>query len=370
MSKSQVCPTIVFLSEGNSQQASAAHRIYPLAEFLQSRNVHTHVISGTRRAIGRSRIWIVGFSALMKTYFLLGKNDVLVIHRTAHFGVFLLTQLARWTKNTKVIFDFDDAVHLEWRFGLKNPLYGAINPIIQACDVTWCGSHELMLFAKKHGRCTHIPTAVGSEFVSNTATGTTPPTILWIGNGPGHYDNLALMISPLEKLAKVVDFRLHLASALGSEQIRKLFGHLEEKIEIDYGWESWISLSRVVDHVKYADIGIMPLIDTPWNRGKCSIKALEAMAMGLPTVMSDVGENRYVANNEKSALLANDCQQWYRHLRLLISSPKMRSRYGKSGRALVKERYTPSVVFQKAVDSLSEIIPSLSINTHCPTESK
>jgi len=107
--------------------------------------------------------------------------------------------------------------------------------------------------------------------------------------------------------------------------------------------------AEVVDRVKNADIGLMPLVDTPWNRCKCSIKALESMAMGLPTVLSSVGENNFVADYGDAALLADNSEQWYQHLKRLVTNSEVRAELGAKGRRVVLERYTPEVVFNRAL---------------------
>lgn len=346
---------IVFLSEGNRNQASAAHRVYPLAQYLESHGWTVEIFHGIRRTIGLSRIWIVGLLKAIAVYRALNSGDVLVIHRTSNIFVLSLVRTLKWFKKVRVVFDFDDAIQLKKRFGLKNPLFSSIAPIIRLSDVTWCGSHYLLDFANRHGSGIFLPTPVGREFLTSKGEGTTPPTILWVGNGPGQIENLSLLVPPLLELAETTEFRLFIASSMGSQQIRELFRPLEGRIRIDFGWEEWLSLEEVVSRVKDADIGVMPLVDSEWNRGKCAMKALECMALGLPTVISPVGENLFVADDGQYSLLASDPQQWCDQLHRLIADEHLRSNLGRKGRALIETDYTPDVVFAKALASLAAL---------------
>jgi len=95
-----------------------------------------------------------------------------------------------------------------------------------------------------------------------------------------------------------------------------------------------------VQELQELDIGIMPLPDDAWARGKCACKGLQYMALGIPTVLSALGMNTEVVKHGENGLLATTEDEWYEALCALIESPELRSRLGRAGRATVEQRYS------------------------------
>lgn len=93
-----------------------------------------------------------------------------------------------------------------------------------------------------------------------------------------------------------------------------------------------------------ADVGIMPLEDDAWTRGKCSFKMLQYMALGLPTVVAPVGMNREVLAQGESGLAAASHDDWVDALRRLARDADLRARLGATGRAVVETHYDVPVV--------------------------
>jgi glycosyltransferase involved in cell wall biosynthesis len=91
------------------------------------------------------------------------------------------------------------------------------------------------------------------------------------------------------------------------------------------------------------DIGIMPMPDDRWARGKCAMKALLCMAMGVPAVCSAVGTNCEVIRDGENGLLARTEDEWLAHLTALIDAPDLRDRLGAAGRRTVEEGYSMTV---------------------------
>lgn len=87
------------------------------------------------------------------------------------------------------------------------------------------------------------------------------------------------------------------------------------------------------------DIGIMPLPDAPWERGKCGYKLVQYMASGLPVIASPVGANLSLVRQGLNGYLANDVDEWTAHLGTLAGDPLLRARMGAAGRAMVEEHY-------------------------------
>ncbi|MFH1671866.1 MAG: glycosyltransferase family 4 protein [Pseudomonadota bacterium] len=101
------------------------------------------------------------------------------------------------------------------------------------------------------------------------------------------------------------------------------------------------------------DIGLMPLSDDPWSRGKCAFKLLQCMAVGVPVVASPVGMNCEIVHHQKNGFLAHNEDEWFRCLTLLIQQADLRKRIGENGRNFVEREYSLSRHSQKMGDLFS-----------------
>lgn len=98
-----------------------------------------------------------------------------------------------------------------------------------------------------------------------------------------------------------------------------------------------------VAHIQRMDIGVMPLTDTPWARGKCGYKLIQYMACGLPVVASPVGVNAEIVEHGVNGFLASSEAEWRKALATLLGDPALRKRMGLAGRRKVEEQYSLQV---------------------------
>jgi glycosyltransferase involved in cell wall biosynthesis len=101
----------------------------------------------------------------------------------------------------------------------------------------------------------------------------------------------------------------------------------------------WKSDTELQD-LSHIDIGVMPLPNDAWSKGKCGLKALQFMALGIPTICSPVGVNTDIIQDNQNGLLADSEDEWVEKMSQLLTSPEMRERLGNAGRATVEERYS------------------------------
>lgn len=349
---------VCFLSEGNRRQASADHRVYLIAHELESRGVSTSIETGTLRRIGRSVVWLLGPRSLARCMKALVHADVLVVHKTAGLGALVAVMWARLL-GVRVVFDFDDAIHLPWKYGFRNPLYFHIVAVLRLASSAWCGSHFLQQFASSYTSAVLIPTPVLPAFSGGRGAkreADVTPVIVWMGNGRANCESLAILRAPLMRLARVSRFKFTILSALGSREVTSLFEDLASMVPVDFGYRDWRPATDIAARIAQCDIGVMPLRDSSWNRGKCAMKGLECMAAGLSVVLSDVGENRFVADSGRAALLATDEKSWYRHLRALVALPNYRRALSERGQERVQQAYSQDKVLELVHKSLLEVM--------------
>jgi len=104
------------------------------------------------------------------------------------------------------------------------------------------------------------------------------------------------------------------------------------------------------------DIGIMPLPDDKWSRGKCGFKGLQCMAMELPVVMSPVGVNTEIIDDGKNGFLADSEDEWVEKLSALIDSETLRHEIGHNARRTVEERFSAGAWAEKVVKTFDGLL--------------
>jgi glycosyltransferase involved in cell wall biosynthesis len=116
----------------------------------------------------------------------------------------------------------------------------------------------------------------------------------------------------------------------------------------------WSLATETTDILNF-DIGIMPLRDDEWSRGKCAFKALQMMALGVPVVASPVGANGEVIQDGANGFLAAGTEAWVAKLSRLIDSPTLREELGQRGKATAMQRYS----LKEAGEALGQAIREL-----------
>lgn len=239
--------------------------------------------------------------------------------------------------NPNLIFDVDDAVmfhELERHEPVTGEFFRRFCAIAAASRIVVCGNAYLASFATAARTTTGdavaiLPTPIDtrtllakSSYASNDG-----PVIGWMGT-KGNLKQMEPIIGALQKLqAAFPDARLRIVADRGIE----LPGiHTETKL--------W-SATDEADDLRHFDIGIMPLEDNPWNRGKGGYKLLQYMAAGLPAIASPVGINCDILQSGKNGYLADTPNTWLHALTLLSGDTALRQRIGNAARATVEGRY-------------------------------
>lgn len=260
-------------------------------------------------------------------------NAVYVLREMALLGPPLFERaVAR--SGVPFIFDFDDAVFVPYVSPangylsyLKFP--GKTRTICRLAAHVLAGNAYLADYARRvNDRVTVVPTTIDTEKYAFEERGSDdPPVIGWSGSysTAQHLDTIR---PALQRLARSHRFRLRVIGAPG---------YRVEGVDVEA--MPWRAETEVAD-LRRIDIGIMPLPDEPWSRGKCGLKALQYMALGIPTVCSPVGVNSEIIREGENGHLAATGDEWVEKLTLLLRSAELRGRLGRAGRATVEERYS------------------------------
>ena len=237
-----------------------------------------------------------------------------------------------------LVVDYDDAVFHRYdlhRSPFVQRLLGRkLDKLMASASLVTAGTSYLADRATAAGarRVEIVPTVVDVDSYSvRSQDSPRPARIGWIGSPSTWAEYLAPMM-PL--LLDVMDQEGGRVTAVGAGQSARshpLFDSLP--------WSEDTEIAQI----QGMDIGIMPLTDTPWARGKCGYKLIQYMACGLPVVASPVGVNAEIVEHGVNGFLARTEDEWRDALVTLLRDPDLRRRMGAEGRRKVETQYSLQV---------------------------
>ncbi|HZB46585.1 MAG TPA: glycosyltransferase family 4 protein [Pyrinomonadaceae bacterium] len=251
------------------------------------------------------------------------------------------------------VFDFDDAVferyvspsngYLSY---LKFP--GKTRTVCRLAAHVMAGNEYLADYARAvNERVTVIPTTVDTEeYTVEERAPNEVPVVGWTGSY-STVQHLLRLAGALRRLAERERFRLRVIGA-PNMSLAELKGVETEVLP-------WRSETEVAD-LRPVDVGVMPLPDDPWSRGKCGMKALQYMGLAIPTVCSPVGVNSAIIRDGVNGLLASTEDEWVEKLALLLRSPSERARLGHAGRATVEATYSAAVQAPRVHEIIESVV--------------
>ncbi len=196
-------------------------------------------------------------------------------------------------------------------------------------DEVAAGNDILAGVARASARAvTVLPTSIDTAAYLTTTAADDPPTIAWIGSP----ENLIYLEMIRPALA-------HLTIRHPTLKMRVICSRFPVWPEVNVECIAWSSATEAKSLAE-AHIGVMPLTDDAWSRGKCAFKLLQYMAAALPCVASPVGANTEAVIDGVNGFHARSAEEWERSLESLIVSPELRARFGAAGRAHVESRYS------------------------------
>jgi hypothetical protein len=260
--------------------------------------------------------------------------DAVVIHRTAWLVAPTSLELAFARQGVPVVFDFDDAVYLPHGSGanrlfdwLKFP--AKISALCRSSRAVTAGSAYLGAWAERHsGHVSVVPTSIDLDRYT-LAHAREPGARLVVG-----WTGSATSLTHLEASAPMLQRLL----AVRDVELRVVSNRAPRIPGVSAVWRQWAPETEV-EEIRAFDVGIKPLPDDEWSRGKCPMKELQYMALGIPVVCSAVGGSREAVRHEETGYLVASEEDWVTALSRLADSPALRRRMGQAGRRVVEARY-------------------------------
>jgi glycosyltransferase involved in cell wall biosynthesis len=249
--------------------------------------------------------------------------------------------------STPLVVDFDDAWYLRYndhpRPLVRRLLSGKLEKVVRSARLTVVGNSVLEDWAHHAGarEVLRLPTVVNmARYPPRASRIDGTPVIGWIGS-PTTSVHLEPLRPVFERLLVAGRARLTLVGG-GDGALKGLRG-------VDR--RDW-SEDREAEDVASFDVGVMPLLDTPWARGKCAYKLIQCMAGACPVVASPVGMNRDVVRDGENGFLADSADRWREALDTLCGDRELRTRMGRAGRELVLAEYSVDAIAPKLAEAL------------------
>lgn len=337
------------------EEAGYQVRVSSFFNEVYLKSLYAHIRPGVGNVIG---CYLRRLGVLLSVW----KYDLLIIEKELFpylpaYAEFLLKLFGK-----KYIVDYDDAVFHNYDLS-KNKLVRSwmgdkIDRVMGYATMVWVGNGYLKERAVKAGakRVVEMATVIDAHKYMNVELGINNDELgmrneelgvqsseiesldskkIWVGwiGSPSTMKYLRGLLPVLERLGEEVEFGLLIVNG----ELRIKNEELGSKVDIKH--IVWTEEGEV-EAIRKMDIGIMPLPDDQWERGKCAYKLIQYMACGLPVVASPVGMNLEVVRHGENGFLAGTEEEWIQALKTLILDASLRKRIGEKGLELVRERFT------------------------------
>ena len=268
--------------------------------------------------------------------FKLKQFDYIFIHREASMiGPPIFEWIIAKVLRRKYIYDYDDAIWLpnyskqNARFQ-KLKTYKKVNKIIKWADVVTAGNSFLQDYGKQfNNNVVIIPTTI--DLINSHNKNTRQPDELVNIGWTGTHTTMSYLnelIPVLEELEKDYSFTFTVIS-----------NHAPEFNLDSMRFIKWNSETEIQD-LATINIGVMPLTDNKWAKGKCGFKALQYMALNIPSIVSPVGVNNEIIKDGENGYLCSTLEEWKKTIVLLLNDKQLREQIGKEGYKTVHTKYS------------------------------
>lgn len=269
--------------------------------------------------------------------------DAVVVHR-AFLGRVELAFLRRVAP--PYVYDFDDAIMFRdsaarrqssWQRRLR------WSRMVRYAGHVVAGNGYLAEQAARYQRrVTVIPTAVDVDQYDGNGEVGRGPIVGWMGT------RINLMY--LERLATPL---ARLAARHPEVRVKVVSDGSIVLPGVPLIVKSWTQADEVAD-LRSFRVGIMPLPDDPWTRGKCGVKILQYLAAGVPVVCSPVGANRDIVAHGQNGYCAASDEEWVARLEELLAGDALRARFAQAGRETIVQRYGVGAMLDRFVEVLAD----------------
>jgi glycosyltransferase involved in cell wall biosynthesis len=279
-----------------------------------------------------------------------GRYDAIFLHREASIiGPAWLERLfAR--SGVPIVYEFDDAIYVPYvspsnRYLSYLKCHAKTATICRLSRHVIVGNQTLRDYATQwNPNVTVVPSTIDAEtYRPRQSYALTGEAVLgWTGSHSA-MQYLDIIKPALRELARRHPFRLEIVGT-----------HPFEIEGVKTAFRPWRAASEVED-LSALHVGLMPVPDEAWAKGKCALKALQYMALGVPAVVSPVGANRVVVQDGVNGFHAGTTEEWVERLSQLIQDAALRERLGREARRTVEVEYSAQAQAPRVLSVLQSV---------------
>ena len=339
---------VLFLTLYDEIGASSRTRVYVFVPYLENYGIKSVIKPLFVGGLPQSMQYLLSIPKRFLHILFAWRYDIVFIQKDI-FPLILRKMLSLLNKN--IVYEFDDAIFTTNDKGLKGWIMRLraknFPEMLKISKHVIIENEYNEAFVLEHCKNTSIITGPidTDRYFLGTKTKSDEIVLGWVGS-PTTVEYLLILKPVFERLTARYKDRIRL-KIIGSDKELGL-GVETEYIKWDLGTE--------VQGLQSFDIGIMPLPDNEWTRGKGGYKLLQYMSCGLPVVASPVGVNCEIVKDSVNGFLANNEEEWYNALNKLIKDSKLRKKLGTGGRKLMEEKYSLKLAARRYADIFGNII--------------
>lgn len=334
---------LALLKYGN-KAASTRARLLQYREHLEEQGIElsiSYLLSNdylnSKFSGARSPTFSIGYSYIKRLWLLADVScfDLIWIYCESFPYLPGIIERIVLNRGKPVIYDFDDAIFHQYDEH-ANPfiryfLGTKLQPLMHGASLCLCGNNYLKAYADRFSNYTEIlPTVIDTtkNVPSSQRRDEGQPIVIgWIGS-PSTWVFVQPVMPLLQRLSEELNLTIRVVGAGRPAALSFRFDFVE--------WSEDTEISAL----QSMDIGIMPLPDDPWARGKCGLKLIQYMACGLPVIASPVGVNCDLVDEGVNGILASSEREWEAAIRRLVASSALRADLGARGRKKVVDLYS------------------------------
>ncbi|MBT9147281.1 glycosyltransferase [candidate division NPL-UPA2 bacterium Unc8] len=352
---------VLFLSQTSELGPSSRYRVYQYLDYLRREGIdcdvhpaipskHYQKVYFTDNPLKKIPYFSLVFLKRLASLRFIKNYDIIFLQKEILPQFYPVLEKAISRLNNRIIFDFDDSIFMAppqrdsllYRLRYKN----SIPEILKASSYVITGNDYLRNYALRFNRnVAVIPTSIDTDkYTAKRKASKKKDKIIigWMGSR-----STAFYLEQLKGVFKALSQKYRIGlHIIGADEYR-IKG-------VDITNKRW-SLEKEVADLRELDIGVAPLIDDGWGRGKCGLKVLQYMGIGIPCVSSNVGVNAEIIVDGVNGFLAGTESEWIEKLSLLIEDKTLRRRLGAAGRRTVEKDFSLKENAPKLKSILEEV---------------
>lgn len=338
---------VLFLNKYTALGPSSRYRVLQFLPFLEKRGMQADVHSlhddhylASRYSGGKTSPFYLASRMLSRLSVLAGASryDLVFIQKEMLPHFIDLPEWFLWRNGVRYVVDLDDAIHLMYPDGL---LKGKIPRVLSRAHMVLAGNRYLEDYARRYNEnVVFFPTVVDTDRIYPRDSADRKDVVVgWMGT-PETVKYLTAILPAVENAASGTPVSLLVVGA----PVPPTHG-------IRATSKAWSEAAEASD-LRAMDIGLMPLADDEWSKGKCALKLLQYMSAGVASVTSPAASAPEFVRDGENAWMARDVNEWRDRIDRLARSASLRAEMGARARVTVEEGYSLRVWGPRFVDAL------------------